>query len=211
MVENPLKSLLPKDPEGPGLGPELGEKARQMNNARESLKASPEPEKPVTGKPAPMRPVQGPYGSAPGEKRIDTTYPGTPMPKMHDGGTVKHTGPHILKAGEKVLTPEQHGHIKSALSLAQTALSHEPAKEDTPALPVHLKEMHIKQLHTGGFHIAKHDGKGGMTEHAAPHNDSVVGHFMDHMSHPDEDEEAAEAGDHDMHAPEAMSQALGGK
>lgn len=210
MAENPLKKLLPKDPDtGPGIGTELGEKARQMNNARGALNPVATPAKPVVGKPSPMKPVKGPYGSQPGEKRIDTSFPDSPMPKFHKGGTVKETGPAILKKGEKVLTPEQHGHIKSALSLAQSALSHEPEKDAEPALPVHLKEMHIKQLHTGGFHVQKHDGKGGMTEHGAPDNDSVVAHFMDHMAHPDEDEDDVEAGNHDMGGSAAAEKAIG--
>jgi hypothetical protein len=210
-MANPLQSMI-KDPQGEGMGKELGESLRMQKEAGDSLKKpSGEPAKPV-GAPAPMTPTKGPYGSNPGsgEKRIDTSYPGSPMPKFHQGGTVKKDGPAMLKAGERVLTPEQHGHLKTAMSLAQSALSHEPEKDAPPALPTHLREMHIKEMHTGGFHVQKHDGKGGMTEHVAPHNDSVVGHFMDHMAHPDEDEEAVESGDHDMHAADAEHKAIGG-
>jgi hypothetical protein len=213
-MDNPLKSLVPKDPDtGPGIAKELGEAARTSVSNRQALNPSPEAPKAPVGAPAHMTPTKGPYGTNPGtgEKSpadFNKKYPD--LPKLHKGGTVPKTGPYIMKEGEKVLTGDQHKHITSALSLAQSALSHDPVKDKEPELPVHLKEMHIKQLHTGGFHVQKHDGKGGMTEHGAPDNDSVVGHFMDHMAHPDEDEEAAEAGDHDMSAADAEHKAIGG-
>lgn len=212
-MANPLSDLLPKDSQGPGMGNELKEKIRMQGEAGNSLrKPVAEPMKPV-GAPSPMKPVQGPYGSNPasGEKRINVSGYQKPLGQMHKGGTVPKTGPYIMKEGEKVLTPEQHGQLKNAMSLASSALSHDDQGPQEPEMPKHLREMHIKELHTGGFHVQKHDGKGGMTEHGAPHNDAVVGHFMDHMSHPDEDEEAVEAGDHDMSAANAMSHDLGGK
>jgi len=216
-MENPLKRLIPNDAEK---GPDpngLRGKVDMMKEAQKALKGGAEaigPAKPV-GPAAPASPVdktntQGPYGSGPGEKRIDVKDMTKPLGTMHKGGTATKTGPYILKAGEKVLTPEQHGHLKSAMSLAQAALSHDPAKDTEPEPPRYLREMHIKELHSGGFHVQKHDGKGGMTEHGAPHNDAVVGHFMDHMAHPDEDEEAVEAGDHDMSAADAEHKAIGG-
>lgn len=211
MAENPLKSLIPKDSQGEGMGKELAEKANQVSNARRAINpASEAPKAAPIGAPAHMTPAQGPFGSRPGEKRIDVTSYQKPLGQMHKGGTVPKTGPYVLKAGEKVLTGDQHGHIKNALSLAQTALSHDPAKDEAPELPKHLREMHIKELHTGGFHVTKHDGKGGVTDHGAPHNDSVIGHFMDHMAHPDEDEEDVEAGNHDMSAAAAEHKAIGG-
>lgn len=222
-MENPLKRLIPNDAEK---GPDpngLRGKVDMMKEAQKALKGGAEaigPAKPVgPAAPAPSDKTgsQGPYGSGKGEKPPssmpwlgEATKP-LGAPKMHSGGTVTHTGPHILKKGEKVLSPEDHAHLKNAMSLAQTALSHDPAKDTEPEPPRYLREMHIKELHSGGFHVQKHDGKGGMTEHGAPHNDAVVGHFMDHMSHPDEDEEAVEAGDHDMNGTEAQEHALGYK
>jgi hypothetical protein len=88
--------------ESTGIGKELGEKARMMKDASGQPSDSPKPA--PAGKPAPMKPVKGPYGSQPGEKRIDTSYPDSPMPKMHKGGMVKKTGPHMLLKGEAVLS-----------------------------------------------------------------------------------------------------------
>jgi hypothetical protein len=220
MPQNPISSLMPKDPNTTSVGTELNERVKMQRLGEQALKpASAAPTKGTVEKQTPgpftmdKSHAQGPYGTGAGEKRIDTsdmTKPLGAVPKMHDGGTVQHSGLHNLQKGEKVLTSEDHSKLKSAMALAHSALSHEPEKEAAPALPVHLKELHVKQLHTGGFHVQKHDGKGGMTEHGAPDNDSVVGHFMDHMAHPDEDEEAVEAGDHDMHAADAEHKAIGG-
>lgn len=213
-MANPIQSIM-QDPEKTSVGSELNERIKMQRQAESALKptsAAGTVAKPVTASPADKTNSQGPYGTGPGEKRLDVDKMIKPLgdaPKMHTGGTVPKTGPYTLKAGEKVLTPEQHGNLKHAMSLASSALAHEPEKDKAPALPVHLKEMHIKQLHTGGFHVQKHDGKGGMTEHGAPDNDSVVGHFMDHMGHPDEDEEDVEAGNHDMGGAEAAEKAVG--
>jgi hypothetical protein len=212
MAANPLQSLLPKDAEkGPDPNGMQG-KIDMMNEAKKALTGGASnigPEKHVqVGAPSPMKPVKGPYGSQPGEKRIDTKDWTKPLGQMHDGGTVPKTGTYVMKKDEKVLTPEDHGKLKAAMGLAHSVLS--KSDDSKPEMPRHLKEMHIKELHTGGFHVTKHDGMGGMTEHGAPHNDAVVEHFMDHMAHPDEDEEAAEAGDHDMHAADAAHMAIGG-
>jgi hypothetical protein len=94
------------DDETTGLGAELKARAQGNKAAMDSLKPSAEPDKPV-GKPSPMKPSQGPYGSGAGEKRINTsdmTKPLGQMPKMHKGGMVKKTGPHILLKGEAVLS-----------------------------------------------------------------------------------------------------------
>jgi hypothetical protein len=215
MVGNPISSLLPKDAEKGGDPNGFAGRVEMNKQADIALH-------PPTGAPkgTAMKPVnssmdktksQGPYGSGKGEKRIDTNYPDSPMPKMHDGGTVPKTGPYIMKKGERVLTSDDHAKLKNAMGLAHSVLAHAPdAEVQPPPMPQHLREMHIKELHTGGFHVTKHDGKGGMTEHGAPHNDAVVGHFMDHMAHPDEDEEAVEAGDHDMHGADAEHKAIGG-
>jgi hypothetical protein len=214
MAENPIKSLIPKDPNGTSIGSELNARVKMQQQAEQALKPTGAPAAGTVARPVGTSPVdktktQGPYGTGVGEKRIDVDKMTKPLGQMHSGGTVPKTGPYVLKAGEKVLTQDQHSHLKNAMALAHDALGHNP--DAAPELPKHLKEMHIKELHTGGFHVQKHDGKGGMTEHGAPHDDAVIGHFMDHMAHPDEDEEAAEAGDHDMHAADAESQALGGK
>lgn len=194
MAENPLKKLLPKDPDtGPGIGTELGEKARQMNNARGALNPVATPEKSVVGKPSPMKPVKGPYGSQPGEKRIDTSFPDSPMPKFHKGGTVKETGPAILKKGEKVLTADQHGHLKNALGLAQAALSHEPADDVKPVKDV--KEMHVRKTDNGGY-IVKHIHKSFEhpdEEHVHPDMDALHDHMESHWGEPNDGENASEA------------------
>ena len=221
-MENPLQKLIPKDTET-GSDPN-GIRGRVKMNKEADKALHPESTSaPATNVAKPAGPFKvdkvtgrAPYGSKPGEKppeampwleRNDQT-----LGKMHSGGTVPKTGPYVIKAGEKVLTTGDHSHLKNAMSLASVLLTrHDAEKDQQPAMPMHLKELHIKQLHTGGFHVQKHDGKGGMTEHGAPDNDSVIEHFMDHMAHPDEDEEAVEAGDHDMNGTEAQEHALGYK
>lgn len=204
MAENPIKSLMPKDPQGPGMGKELGERMRMQKEAGESLKPTSTAVQ-APGRisaPSPVDKVNpsGGYGSGAGEKRIDVKDMVKPLGQMHQGGKIPKTGAYIMKRDEHVLTPEDHGHLKAAMGLAHSILSHDAEPEKAPEMPKHLREMHIKELHTGGFHVTKHSGRPGdeHTTHGAPDNDSVVGHFMDHMGHPDEDEEAVEAGDHDM-------------
>lgn len=198
-MANPLQSLLPKDPQGPGMGKELGEKMTQVNNARQALNPGSEaPKMSPTGAPAHMTPAQGPYGSQGSEKRIDVTNYQKPlasqMPKMHDGGTVTHTGPHVLKAGEKVLTKEQHGHITNALSLAQTALSHEPEQDVKP--PKVVKDMRIRRSANGG-HIVTHvhtHFEHPDEEHTTEGADGLVNHVLHHMTDPDDEETEADQG-----------------
>lgn len=222
MAINPVSSLMGDDQESKGLGNELRERVNMNKQADIALHPPTAAPKGTAMKPVGTSPVDkvpsrgGPYGTGTGhgEKLIDTREMTKPLgaPKMHNGGTVPKTGPYVLKAGEKVLTSDDHSKLKNAMGLAHSVLAHAPDSEvQPPPLPQHLREMHIKELHTGGFHVQKHDGKGGMTEHGAPHNDAVIGHFMDHMAHPDEDEEAVEAGDHDMNGTEAQEHALGYK
>ena len=200
-MANPISAFM-NDDEGKRLGGELREKLEMQKAAGDSLKTpTSAPVKPMPVKTMPMDKTnsQGPYGTGAGEKRIDTSYPGNPMPKslmpkMHDGGTVMHSGPHNLQKGEKVLTQEQHGKLRAAMGLAHDALSHETEKEKEPEMPKHLKEIHIKELHTGGFHVTKHSGRPGdePTVHGAANTDALHEHIEDHMGSPNDGEEASE-------------------
>lgn len=195
-MENPLKSLMPKDPQGEGMGRELGEKARQMGDARKALgvgttAAKPEP----VGRPSPMIPSQGPYGSGPGEKRIDVGPMMKPLGQMHKGGTVPKTGPYVMKEGEKVLTPEQHGHITSALSLAQSALSHDEAPEPPKAAKVG-HDMHIRRLDDKTFHVRSgHTAPGDHPdqESSAPDIKGLIKHLQDHFGKDEPESPGVEA------------------
>jgi hypothetical protein len=187
-MANPLTSLLPKDPDtGPGIGVELGEKARSIKTARQGLESNPEPAKPakpVMGAPSHMTPTKGPYGTNPGtgEKKLPVDEWMKGAPAMHKGGTVPKTGPYIMKEGEKVLTPEQHGHIAGALSLAQSALSHDPAPE--PPKPAKVggtfnarrlddKSFHVRKGHTSPEHPDE--------ESSAPDMKGLIKHLQDHF------------------------------
>ena len=210
-MENPVRNLM-SDPEGKStpIGTELAEKVKMRREADKALAPTSAPVSPVApAKPAPVDLVNPGNKGKTGRQAIEEMNKKYPdLPKMHKGGTVPKTGPYMMKEGEKVLTPEKHDKLRHAMGMAMDALSHEPEQDKEPEMPQHLREMHIKELHTGGFHVTKHDGKGGMTEHGAPHNDAVVGHFMDHMAHPDEGEEDAEMGNHGI---ESMEKAVGYK
>ncbi len=195
-MENPLKSLVPKDPQGSGMGAELGEKMNQVNNARRALNPSSGAKRaePI-GAPAPMKPVQGPYGSGAGEKRIDVKDMVKPLGQMHKGGTVPKTGPYIMKEGEKVLTPEQHGHLSSALSLAQGALSHDEAPEPPKAEKVG-HDMHIRRLDDKTFHVRSgHTAPGDHPdqESSAPDMKGLIKHLQDHFGKDEPESPGVEA------------------
>jgi len=190
MAENPLKRLIPTDQEGKGLGSELKERIRMQKEASDSLKGGAMaigPAKPV-GPAAPASPVdktntQGPYGTGAGEKRIDVKDMTKPLGQMHAGGTVPKTGAYVMKAGEKVLTPEQHGHLQSAMSLAQSALSHEA--EPAPPPPAKVgRDFHARRLDDKTFHIRK--GHASPMDHpeeesSAPDMKGLIQHLKDHF------------------------------
>jgi hypothetical protein len=210
MAENPLKDMLPKDPQGPGMGAELGEKLRMQNEAAGSL----HPASPVSG-PAPVRKMaswEHVSGRKPpaGEKPIDTREMLKPLGSFHAGGTVPKTGPYVMKEGEKVLTPEQHSHLKSAMSLAQSALSHEePAAPPEPKKVD--KEMTVRRLNDKSFHIRHkheppHDMPAHDEEYSAPDLKGLTKHMEDHFGkEPESSKEEAQ----ESPGTEAMEKAVG--
>ena len=189
MPENPLKSLMPKDKEGEGLGKELREKMEMQKAAGDSLKGGagavgPAPTKTLMStSPQDKTNTQGPYGSGAGEKRIDVSNMTKPLGQMHKGGTIQKTGQYVMKAGEKVLTGDQHAHLKNALSLAQTALSHD--QEPTPPPPAKTgRDFHVRRLDDKTFHVRK----GHMSpmdhpeeESSAPDMKGLIQHLKDHF------------------------------
>ena len=74
---------------------------------------------------------------------------------------------------------------KELTELAHHALTHKGAAHGK-SKP--MREMHVKEMHSGGFHVMRHDGQGGMSEHAAPSIDAVHDHVHEHFG-----AEAAEA------------------
>lgn len=130
-----------KPSEGPGIDVEIGEAAKQSRINKQALK-EPEPEKPVLGKPSPMKPAKGPYGSQPGEQspaEFNKKYPD--LPKMHKGGVVKKTGPHVLLKGEAVLNKKDAKKV--------SALGGQPDTESVGS----PDGMSIDKLTDGSFHI----------------------------------------------------------
>jgi hypothetical protein len=195
MAENPIKSLIPKDPNTTSIGSELNARAKMQQEAEKALKPTGAPAAGTMAKPVGTSPVdktktQGPYGTGVGEKRIDVGTMTKPLGQMHDGGTVPKTGPYVLKAGEKVLTQDQHSHLKNAMALAHDALGHETGKEPEPPKP--LRHMHIREVHTGGFHVMKDDGAGKITEHGASDSGDIHEHVEDHFGAPNDGEHESE-------------------
>lgn len=208
MAQNPVSSLMPK--QETSIGSELNERVKMQRLGEQALGAgvaNAGVANSVTnpGEKIHSQPAYGTgAGAKRGEKRIDTSgmtkplgAPATPVaaaPKMHDGGTVPKTGQYTLKAGEKVLTPEQHGHLKSAMALAHTALSHEPDHDITP--PKVVKDMKIRRSANGG-HIVTHvhtHFEHPDEEHTTEGPDGLVNHVLHHMTDPDDEEMEADAG-----------------
>ena len=71
--------------------------------------------------------------------------------------------------------------------MAATGLAHKGGGKKAPKPQ---PEMHVKKMHTGGYHITKHHPEGHMTEHAAANIGEVNTHMAEHME-PDGDEGAA--------------------
>jgi hypothetical protein len=67
--------------------------------------------------------------------------------------------------------------------------AHRLGKDKPKHMKKHLKELHVKEAHTGGYMVHKHDGKGGVTEHVASDLDQVHDHMEDHMGQPNDGEE----------------------
>ncbi len=200
MAINPVSSLMGDDQESKGLGNELRERVNMNKQADIALHPPTAAPKGTAMKPVGTSPVDkvpsrgGPYGTGTGhgEKLIDTREMTKPLgaPKMHDGGTVQHSGLHNLQKGEKVLTGEQHGHLKAAMALAHNALS--GPENNKPAKVV--KEMHIRKTDNGGY-IAKHihaSFEHPDEEHVHPHMDALHDHMEEHWGEPNEGEDASE-------------------
>ena len=192
---------------------------RMQKEAADSLKTPAPitaPAKPATPSPVDKVNPSGKYGDKPGEMtpaKMNEKYSG--LPKMHSGGTVPKTGPYIMKAGEKVLTPEQHGHLKAAMGLAHSVLSHDPDEQDKEPKKV-VKEMRIRRSSNGG-HIVTHvhtHFEHPDEEHVTGGADHLLNHVMNHMTDPNEGEEEAEAGNAQLPEPKgaaAIEQAVGYK
>ena len=69
------------------------------------------------------------------------------------------------------------------LELAGHALAHGHATQKP------RKEMHVRELHDGSYHIMRHHGEA-MTEHSAPTLDHVHDHLEEHFGEPNEGEES---------------------
>lgn len=198
-MPNPLQSLIPKDPEtGPDPNGMRG-KMEMMEKARQALKGGAEAAAPVSGahatpftgtvsKPLPAPNPKTQYGTRPGEKRIDVGPMVKPLGQMHAGGTVPKTGAYVMREGEKVLTPEQHGNLKNAMSLAQSALSHD---QEEPQEPVKtIRAMHIRKA-ADGSHVIEHhhvDFSHPMEEHTAKDTDELHDHIEQHWGEPNKGE-----------------------
>ena len=215
MAENPLKSMMPKDKEGEGLGKELREKMEMQKAAGDSLKGGatsvgPAPTKTLMStSPQDKTNTQGPYGTGAGEKRIDVSNMTKPLGQMHKGGTIQKTGQYVMKAGEKVLTGDQHAHLKNALSLAQTALSHEPEQDMQPKKVI--RAMNIRKA-SDGSHVIEHhhvDFSHPMEEHTAKNMDELHDHLEQHWGTPNDGEAESESEKDESPGVKAAEKAVG--
>lgn len=62
--------------------------------------------------------------------------------------------------------------------MAASGLAHKGGAKKPPKPQ---PEVHVKKMHTGGYHVTKHHPEGHMTEHAAPDLAAVTAHMAEHM------------------------------
>ena len=135
-----------------GLGAELAARS-QMNRAGEQALKESTPEKPKEVKSTPtLSHSQGPYGSRPGEKRLDSE--GNEIPKYHTGvASVPETGLAVLKKGEKVVKAEDNPDNPDNKNAVEQAFDGDEDKQmehsDSEKQHFHRAMSH---LHKGGLH-----------------------------------------------------------
>lgn len=86
-------------------------------------------------------------------------------------------------------------HSMSEFELAGHALAHGPvkgvsAKAGQANKP--LRQMHVRELHDGSYHVARHHAEGHITEHGAPTLDHVHDHMEEHFGENEAEENKAE-------------------
>lgn len=143
----------------------------------------------------------GPYGSKPGEKRIDVTDMVKPLGKFHKGTPyVPKSGPYNLEKGEAVVQKEDNPVHQAMKGIADIMGGDKPAKA-----PKVIKEIRMRKGHEGKGYIAEHhhdhpDHK--MEEHVLGNQDHMVSHMMEHMGDMNPGEAEADAGQSGVEAEE---------
>jgi hypothetical protein len=163
------------DDESSGLGKELQEKARNIKDVSDSMSSQPaKPASKTPSKPAAWEKVnKGSYGSGAGEKSpasMNAKYPD--LPKLHKGGMVTKTGPHMLLKGEAVLSKQDTKKMSALGGQANAEPSDQP------------DGMSIEKVDDGSFHIThRHDAPkdGGPMPEAKKYSARNLKHLVRHV------------------------------
>jgi len=139
-----------------GLGAELAARS-QMNRVGEEALHPTAPKEPAASGSEPSH-SQGPYGSRPGEKRLDSE--GNEIPKYHTGvDSIPKTGLAVVKKGEKIIAAEHNPDNPDNKNAVEQAIDGDDKVEHTPEEKAHFHRSMAK-LHEGGLHDhfgMKHD------------------------------------------------------
>lgn len=192
----------PKDSEAQGIG-EVAKNVKQYQDA-----TAPAPE--ITPKPAPARtptvkekvnPSGAPYGSKPGENRIDVTDMTKPLGKFHKGTPyVPKSGQYELEKGEAVVKKEDNPMHHAMSGIADIMGGDKPAKA-----PKVIKEIRMRKGHEGKGYIAEHHHDHHdhpMEEHVLGNQDHMIEHMMEHMGQENPGEKEANEGNSGVEAEE---------
>lgn len=179
----------------------VGEAVRARRVAMEELnpKSGPtEPEKktPVNSPVDRIHPEGAPYGTQPGEKRIDVRDMVKPLGSFKEGGKVKKTGAYILHKDEKVVPAEGKSEPKSE---AKKEVKQGEEKMATPYDMITGGKKAPKTIQKHEYHRT-HNGKHVVTHkhHDPAHKDEQhmfekFGDAADHMEQNPPQPEPAEA------------------
>jgi hypothetical protein len=132
-----------------GMGAELSARSQMNKAGEEALHPTTPKEESRNGSEAAH--AQGPYGSRPGEKRLDSE--GNEIPKYHTGvDSVPHTGLAVLKKGEKVVRAEDNPDNPNNLDEEKSVDGDEDKQmEHSPSEKQHFHRA-MGKLHGGALH-----------------------------------------------------------
>jgi hypothetical protein len=132
-----------------GLGAELAARS-QMNRVGEEVLHPTASKEPAASGSEPSH-SQGPYGSRPGEKRLDSE--GNEIPKYHTGvDSVPKTGLAVVKKGEKIIAAEHNPENPDNKNAVEQAFDGEDKMtEHTDSEKQHFHRA-MSKLHEGGLH-----------------------------------------------------------
>jgi hypothetical protein len=184
-AKNTAAAVKTGNQETEGLGNELAAKSDMIKAARGETN-EPAPKAPVKREPSTWEKVHPmPYGSRPGEKRIDVTDALKPLGSYKKGTPyVPKTGVYKLHEGEAVV-PKEKNTMNAADAMAGITGKAKPPKEIKEM--VHTKTHNNKHIVTHRHHHPEHHPD---ETHAFDNMSDVHSHMEDHAGVPNAGEAA---------------------